>query len=390
VDKKNVDKKNVERKNSGFMGLYIHIPFCKQLCSYCDFHFSVSLMRTREMLNCLMREMEMKAENNSLPEKGFDTLYFGGGTPTVYGADEIKQLSDKALSLFFPKFPEEWTVEANPDDLATDYLARLADMGVNRLSIGLQSFIDRDLQIMNRRHSAGQGIKSVENAQKAGFNNIGIDLIYGFPGMSLEEWKYNLECAVNLGVQHISAYHLSIENKTILGKRAEKGAFSPIDDELSDLQYKLLEEKLLRAGYVHYEISNFALPAFMSRHNSAYWEKQAYTGIGPSAHSYDGYLTRKNNIANNIKYIESIQQGVIPEETEILSDKDYYNESILTSLRTQKGLNLNSIPEPFGNRFQEQANKHLSAGTMIYDGSYKIPSKYFLISDSIILDFIVI
>jgi oxygen-independent coproporphyrinogen-3 oxidase len=290
--------------------------------------------------------------------------------------------------LFFPAFPSEWTVEANPDDLTDDYLRQLFGLGVNRLSIGIQSFIDRDLQIMRRRHSAQQAVDSVYLAKDAGFSNISIDLIYGFPGMSLQEWEYNLDQAIGLNVNHISAYHLSIENKTVLGKMRDKGKFHPVDDELSDLQYKMLETKLHDAGFVHYEISNFALPGFLSRHNSAYWNKQQYIGIGPSAHSYDGNLTRKSNVANNIRYIENIKQDVVPEEVEILSEKDAYNETLIVSLRTMTGLDLNAVPETFRAGFLKKAAKHLQSGRMVYSGRYAIPSQYFLISDSIISDFI--
>jgi oxygen-independent coproporphyrinogen-3 oxidase len=347
-------------------------------------------MRTAEMLNCMMNEMEIKASKGEFLGDNNDpyTLYIGGGTPTVYRVNELKTLGDKAISLFFPVFPSEWTVEANPDDLTADYLQQLAGTGVNRLSIGIQSFIDRDLQIMRRRHSAQQAVESVEQARKAGFENISIDLIYGFPGMTLKEWEYNLDRATQLKVEHISAYHLSIEDKTILGKMRDKGKFVPVDDELSDIQYKMLETKLQAAGYLHYEISNFALPGFFSRHNSAYWNKQPYIGIGPSAHSYDGSFTRKNNVANNIKYIENIKQGIVPETVETLSEKDVYNETLLTSLRTSSGLDLNSVPEIFRAGFLRKAAKYLQSGRIIYDGRYSIPSSYFLISDSIISDFI--
>jgi oxygen-independent coproporphyrinogen-3 oxidase len=347
-------------------------------------------MRAAEMLDCMTDEMEIKASNGELLKDSKEpyTLYFGGGTPTVYRVNELKTLAMKAISLFFPAFPSEWTVEANPDDLTPDYLQQLARVGVNRLSIGIQSFVDRDLQIMRRRHSAQQAVESVCQARNAGFDNISIDLIYGFPGMSLSEWEYNLDCAIELNVKHISAYHLSIEDKTILGKMRDKGKFAPVDDGLSDMQYKMLETKLQAAGYLHYEISNFALPGFFSRHNSAYWNKQQYIGIGPSAHSYDGCFSRKNNVANNIKYIENIKQGIVPETVEMLSEKDIYNETLLTSLRTANGLDFNSVPEIFRAGFRQKAAKYLQSGRMVYTDRYSIPSRYFLISDSIISDFI--
>jgi oxygen-independent coproporphyrinogen-3 oxidase len=338
----------------------------------------------------MIREMEIKASKGELLSDSKEpcTLYFGGGTPTIYQTDELKKLSDKAISLFFPRFPSEWTVEANPDDLTADCLKQLADMGVNRLSVGIQSFIDRDLQIMRRRHSAQQALESIDRAKNLLFDNISIDLIYGFPGMSLNEWEYCLDCAIGLKVKHISAYHLSIENKTILGKLREKGKFSPVDDELSHLQYTMLEKKLHDAGYLHYEISNFALPDFLSLHNSAYWRKQQYIGIGPSAHSYDGCFLRKSNVANNIRYIESIKKDIIPEEIEILSEKDVYNESLITSLRTAHGFDLNSVPEIFRSGFLNKVAKYIQSGRIVYTGTYIIPSRYFLISDSIIADLI--
>jgi oxygen-independent coproporphyrinogen-3 oxidase len=341
-----------------------------------------------------MREMEIKAARgdiswfeNDLP----DTLYFGGGTPTVYSVSEIEKLAKKAMRLFFNKFPDEWTVEANPDDITEKYLAQLAETGVNRLSIGIQSFIDRDLQIMRRRHSAIDGIKAVENAKKAGFKNISIDLIYGFQGMSLFDWEYNLDRAISLDIQHISAYHLSIESKTLLGKMAAKGKFAPVDENLSAMQYEMLENKLLESGYIHYEISNFAMPDFFSRHNSAYWTKKPYIGIGPSAHSYNGKNLRMSNIANNIEYIDSIGKGIIPENTEILSEIDLYNESVMTGLRTVEGVDISQISDRFRKFFEEKAGKYLLSGALAAEnGKYKIPSKYFLISDSIITDFIMV
>ncbi|MDR2467130.1 MAG: radical SAM family heme chaperone HemW [Prevotellaceae bacterium] len=370
-------------------GLYIHIPFCKRLCAYCDFHFSVSTARSGEMLSSLMREMELRAERGErLKNNGGRTLYFGGGTPTIYPVADIKRLSDKALSLFFDSVPDEWTIEANPDDLTSEYLAQLADIGVNRLSVGIQSFIDRDLLMMRRRHSARQGIEAIENARKAGFDNISLDLIYGLPGADADGWNCNLETAVNIGVTHIAAYHLSIEHRTILGKMAAKGQIAPVDEEESVLQYEMLEEKLAKAGFVHYEVSNFALQGFFSRHNSAYWEGHDYIGVGPSAHSYDGLSMRKNNAANNPKYIESIGRGVVPEETERLSEKDRYNEALITALRTARGLSPERIPESFAAEFRRKAEKYLASQMLVHEETYRIPTKHFLISDAIISDLI--
>jgi len=370
------------------MAVYIHIPFCKQLCAYCDFYFSVSLQRKEQMLNCLVKEMELKSQINT--QQKSSTLYFGGGTPSVFSISYLKQLSEKAIDLFFAKFPEEFTIEANPDDLDETYLRGLKSIGVNRLSIGIQSFIDRDLKKMNRRHSAKQAFKSVEMAQQIGFNNISIDLIYGFPNMSINEWEYNLKSAISLGVQHVSAYHLSIESRSVFGKLAEKGLISPVDEDTSAKQYELLENELNNAGFTHYEISNFSLPGFASKHNSAYWTKQPYMGIGPSAHSYNGFYTRQSNVSNNIKYIESINNGIIPETVETLSETEYYNESIITAFRTNTGISLDMISAQFREKFLAKAEKHIKNGTVInHNCSYSIKPQYFLVSDNIISDFIV-
>ena len=377
-------------------GVYIHIPFCKQLCSYCDFYFSVSLERKNEIMNALLLEMDLR-KNESLSvqkpdveNKHYPTLYFGGGTPSVYSPEELKILADKAICLFLPDGVVEFTVEVNPDDLTPEYLKGLRNIGVNRLSIGIQSFIDRDLEWMKRRHTAKQAIESVKNAQKTGFDNISIDLIYGIPGMSLSEWEYNIHEALKLNVQHLSAYHLTIEPQTILGRQQKRGLIKPIDDELSEEQYNLLEKLTTDAGFTHYEISNFAKEGYVSKHNSSYWQQQPYIGIGPSAHSYNGNDLRKWNIANNKKYIDAITTGEVYYEEEHLSLYDLYNEFILTSLRTSKGLDAESgIKDKFGNKFHDyfiQQVKPFLLGGYIETSHNRawIPSKYFLISDSII------
>lgn len=376
-------------------GVYIHIPFCKQLCTYCDFYFSVSLQRKNDILTALLREMDLREneaqyitqankQNGNIP-----TLYFGGGTPTVYSANELKQLADKALLLFLPNGVTEFTVESNPDDLTAEYLHSLKNIGVNRLSIGIQSFIDKHLQWMHRRHNAQQAIDSVKLAQQAGFNNITIDLIYGIPDMSMDEWAHNIQQAIALNVPHISAYHLTIEPKTILGRQHQRGLLKPIDDEISAQQYAMLEEALNAAGYIHYEISNFAKPGYFSAHNSSYWRQQPYIGIGPSAHSYNGSNLRKWNVANNKQYIEAIQLGENYYEDETLSVYDRYNEYILTSLRTLWGAELEVIKSLFGNSlyhfFLKQATPLIKSERLFCNnGIVCIPTEYFLISDSII------
>lgn len=367
-------------------GIYIHIPFCKQLCTYCDFYFSVSLERKNEMLAALIRDMELQSESGiSLLNGKSATLYMGGGTPSVYNPDELLLLENKARSLFSPNGFNEWTVEVNPDDLSDGYLLGLRDIGVNRLSIGIQSFIDRDLQWMNRRHNAEKAYKAVEAAQKYGFKNLSIDLIYGLPQMSLSEWEYNINMALSLGVQHISAYHLILEEKTIIGTKAKKGLFTPIDDDISYQQYVILKKKLEDFGYIQYEVSNFALPTHESIHNSSYWFKEAYIGIGPSAHAYDGLYKRTQNIANNIRYIKGVMTNTKYRETELLNEVDNYNEYLLTALRTSTGINLNKIKEPFRSYFMDKAETDLKRGRLVENGDVvRIPSDLFFVSDGII------
>jgi oxygen-independent coproporphyrinogen-3 oxidase len=382
------------QKSKTMAGVYIHIPFCKQLCSYCDFYFSVSLARKQDMLDALLYEMDLKKVEGGVlseyNEHDVATLYFGGGTPTVYSPWELEMLASKALSLFLPNGIEEFTVEANPDDLTPEYLESLNAIGVNRLSIGIQSFTDRDLRWMRRRHTARQAINSVVNARKAGFNNISIDLIYGIPGMSEKEWEENVRQALELNVPHLSAYHLTIESKTILGKQQKRGLFKPVDDEISAWQYALFEKLTAEAGYIHYEISNFAKPGCFSKHNSSYWQQKPYIGIGPSAHSYDGKNLRRWNVANNKKYIDALFSGNIYYEEEHLSIYDRYNEYILTSLRTSWGIDMyGDINNKFGDElysyFLKQAIPLLNADRLEFENDcIYIPSKYFFVSDSII------
>jgi putative oxygen-independent coproporphyrinogen III oxidase len=368
-------------------GFYIHIPFCKKLCSYCDFYFSVSLANKNEMLTALVKEIAERKDY--LGGDTISTLYIGGGTPTVYSTDELKLLVDAILE-HYPCQIEEFTVEANPDDLTAEYLNGLRRIGVNRLSIGIQSFIDRDLTLMNRRHDAQMALNVVPMAQAAGFDNISIDLIYGIPGQSEEEWIANLDTALSLNVQHISSYHLSIEPKTVFGNQMRRGLFHPIDDEASERLYHHLEERLTRGGFEHYEVSNFAKPECYSKHNSSYWTYAKYIGIGPSAHSFDG-VSRQWNIANNKKYLKAIANNQPYWEKEQMSLEEQYNELILTSLRTAWGLNKKEIESRFGERlncyFYKAIEPYTKCGKLIDDGTViRIPTEYFLVSDGIMSD----
>jgi oxygen-independent coproporphyrinogen-3 oxidase len=358
-------------------GIYIHIPFCKRRCSYCDFYSVGSLERRHELLECLHRELELRAASAD-----------GGGTPTVYSPSELQSLADTVKRLRMVRCIEEYTVEANPDDLLNDnYLADLRSTEARRLSIGIQSFIDRDLLLMKRRHTGDEAEISVRKAQKAGFENISIDLIYGFPGMSLSEWGDNLNRALALGVQHVSAYHLTIENGTLLGLRVKRGELIPIDEDASAEQYLLLIDTMRANGFRQYEASNFALPGYESRHNSSYWRREAYLGVGPSAHGYDGFYLRRKNEANLIRYIEAIRENRIPEEVEILSEIDLYNERVMTSLRTDLGLDTKTLPANFAHSFISKSRRYLRLGLLQeHDGVYSIPSKHLFVMDGIIAD----
>ena len=368
-------------------GLYIHIPFCKQLCHYCDFYSCISLAKTGPMLEALLREMGL--QRDFLPTGTLTTLYIGGGTPSVYSPRELGRLKHRALELWDCTDLRETTVEVNPDDLSPGYLEQLRAEGFNRLSIGIQSFIDRDLQLMNRRHTANSAGQAVREAQQAGFDNISIDLIYGIPGMSDREWEENLARALALDVQHISAYHLTIEPRTVFGKRAAQGKFSSVDEETSQRQYLTLHRMLTAAGYDHYEISNFARPGYRSRHNSAYWTGEPYLGIGPSAHSFDG-RHRRWSVSSVVRYLENVDQGNIYEQ-ETLSPEEAYDELVMVSLRTAEGIDTEELERRFGARklryFEQSARRFVEAGILEHIGRrYRLKPEEFLVSDSVICE----
>jgi len=380
-------------------GIYIHIPFCKQLCAYCDFYFSVSLMHKEAMLQALLQEISLCSDyfNNTslqpslrgaIATKQTYTLYFGGGTPTVYTPQELGLIIHHVKKTFQIHDFEEVTVEANPDDLSAQYLAALQAIGINRLSIGIQSFNDEHLRWMKRRHTAMQAIESVQLAQQAGFENISIDLIYGMPQLSMEEWKATIEKALSLAVPHLSAYHLTIEPHTLLGKQQQKGLLHPIAEEESEAQFLLLHQLLTQAGYEHYEVSNFARMGKQALHNSLYWQQEPYIGIGPSAHSFNGH-SRQWNVANNKQYLAALQERRLPFEYEELTPAMQYNEYLLTGLRTAKGVNINYIRQHFGEAMaaclSKQAQQALAQGLLIKENEgYHIPAEHFFLSDSII------
>lgn len=341
--------------------LYIHIPFCKQACHYCDFHFSTSVKKKPQLVDALCSEIKLRKTEigNTL-----ETIYFGGGTPSLLTAEELKQIFDCINEHFKVVADAEITLEANPDDLNEDVLKMLASSPINRLSIGVQSFYNEDLKLMNRAHNSGEALQSIKLAL-AYFENISIDLIYGIPEMSNLRWRENLKIALELGVPHISSYALTVEPNTALKKFIEKGVIKPVDDEVAQQHYKILLDVMEANGFENYEFSNFGKPGFYSRNNTAYWTQKPYLGIGPSAHSYDGN-SRSWNVANNTIYIKKIEAGKLPLERETLSTTDKYNEYVMTGLRTKWGVSLQRVENEFGKKYAEylliQAKEHLEDG----------------------------
>ncbi|WP_299834603.1 radical SAM family heme chaperone HemW [uncultured Tenacibaculum sp.] len=328
-------------------GIYIHIPFCKQACYYCDFHFSTSLKRKEEMIDAIISELTMrKSEFNNEEVK---TIYFGGGTPSVLSQKEIDRIITAVYENYKVVENPEITLEANPDDLSAERIENLASSTVNRLSIGIQSFFEKDLKLMNRAHNAEEAKESLSLAIRH-FDNISIDLIYGIPNTTNEEWRENIQTALSFGVPHISSYALTVEPKTALESFIEKGIIDNVDDELAQEQFLILVDELNKAGFQHYELSNFGKEDFFSQNNSAYWQGKKYLGIGPSAHSFNG-KQRGWNIANNALYIKKIKAGELPLEIEDLSITDRYNEYIMTGLRTIWGVSFQKIKEDFGVKY---------------------------------------
>ena len=339
-------------------GIYIHIPFCKQACHYCDFHFSTSLKKKDEMVLALAKEISLR-KNELLDcarsDSKIETIYFGGGTPSILEVEDLRFLIDEVYKNYNVVENPEITVEANPDDLTEERIVELSKNKVNRLSIGIQSFFEDDLQLMNRAHNSEEASKCLEIASQY-FDNISLDLIYGIPGSSNEKWKQNIEKALSFGIPHISSYALTVEPKTALDKFIKKGIIKQPDDEVAQEQFHILVETLQENGFVHYELSNFGKENYFSKNNSAYWLGKNYIGIGPSAHSYDG-VNRGWNVSNNSLYIKSIQENKVPIETEKLTITDRYNEYIMTGLRTIWGVSLERIEKDFGKIYLDYLNK---------------------------------
>ena len=337
-------------------GIYLHIPFCKKACHYCDFHFSTSPQYKDQMLQALGQEIELR--KNYLAGESIETIYFGGGTPSLLSADELQILIGAITDLYEVSPTAEITLEANPDDLNPQKVREFRQTLINRFSIGIQSFFEEDLKWMNRAHTAREAHSSIKRVQDAGFENITADLIYGFPLLSNPKWKHNIQQLIELHIPHISSYSMTVEPATALSSFIKKGEQEPMDEGQSTAQFLILMEQLIEAGFEHYEISNFAKPGLYSKHNSNYWEGVSYLGIGPSAHSFNGE-SRQWNISNNSNYIDQIGLKKIPAEMEVLSTKNRINEYIMTSLRTSKGMSLQKITERFGSDYSNEVRNGL-------------------------------
>lgn len=325
-------------------GIYIHIPFCRKLCSYCDFYHVISQSDNKQYIDALNREAYLRRDY--LGNQSVSTIYIGGGTPSVLQPSEIKSILDNIGRNFRVDEEPEVTIELNPDDVTDEFLAGLKKTIVNRISIGIQSWRDQDLKFMNRRHTASAAAIALDKIFDAGYDNVTIDLIYGIPGLLSADWSSNLDISFSYNIKHLSAYHLTIEPGTMLGKMKEKGALSEIEEDESASQFQLLIEKAGAAGFIHYEISNFGLPGFLSVHNSNYWKQVSYLGIGPSAHSFNGY-SRQWNVRDVKKYIKAVDSGCLDFDIEELDRKTRFNEYLMTSLRTMWGISLDYVEEAF-------------------------------------------
>lgn len=372
-------------------GIYLHIPFCKKKCHYCDFHFSTNLNRVQDMVNAIC--LEAKLRKDTLNGETIQTIYFGGGTPSILSQIQLKQIIKTLNECFQIEENAEISFEANPDNLTRDYLETLKESGINRLSIGIQSFDETVLTELNRSHNANQSLTCVELATELGFKSISIDLIYGIPNRDLSYWKNQVKKALKLKANHISAYCLTIEENTVFSKMEKTGKLETVSDENALSQFQLLVAELKVAGYEQYEISNFAKDGGISRHNSSYWLGKKYLGLGPSAHSYDGQ-TRSWNIRNNHQYIKSIESKKVPLEFEELTDQDRFNDYVLTRLRTKWGLEktelqdlLSKIEHP---QFDTIVKSNCSKGNIeILDGNIFLTNKGKFIADKIASDLFV-
>ncbi|MCK3686118.1 radical SAM family heme chaperone HemW [Maribellus sp. YY47] len=373
-------------------GIYIHIPFCRQKCYYCDFYKTVNTTLKPKFLVGL--KAEAKLRKNYLQNEVVETIYFGGGTPSVLEASELADILTHLNQHFDIREAAEITFEANPDDLTTEYLLAIKKAGINRLSLGIQALQNRHLQKMNRRHDAGQAIEAIQNAARVGFDNISVDLIYGLPGLTEEEWKDSLDQVFQLPVQHLSAYHLTYHEGTAFYTWLKKGTLKELSETESVKQFEILIDRAASAGFEQYEISNFARNELYSQHNTSYWQGKKYLGLGPSAHSFD-QLSRRWNTSHVESYIKAIENNLAYSEEEILTEKDRYNEYILTRIRTKWGVSLKAVNELFGadvkNYLLKQLGKYIQADLVtVKNETITLPRKGLFVSDEIMTDLMII
>ncbi|WP_159022619.1 radical SAM family heme chaperone HemW [Formosa sp. L2A11] len=366
------------------VGIYIHIPFCKQACFYCDFHFSTSLKKKDELIDALITELELR--KSEFKNDTVATIYFGGGTPSVLSLAEIEKILTAVYTHYKVTANPEITLEANPDDLSESKILELSKSKINRLSIGVQSFFEADLKLMNRAHNAAEAKTCLTLATQY-FDNISVDLIYGIPGASHEQWQENIQTLLDFNIPHISSYALTVEPKTALDTLIKKGKIEDVNEAQAETQFHMLISQLTTNGFQHYELSNFGKPGYFSINNSAYWKGKKYIGIGPSAHSFTGE-SRSWNVSNNSKYIKAIQSNTLPSEIEYLSVNDKYNEYVMTGLRTIWGVSIQTIETQFGSDFKSyllaQSDKYLKAEMLYLEGdNLKVSNKGKFLSDGI-------
>jgi len=367
--------------------LYFHYPFCKQACHYCNFHFSTKTKESERLWKAMLTELKLRRQGLQLP---LESLYFGGGSPSLLSPNKLEALLNLLYKEYNVGSDIEITLEVNPDDVTKDYLTTLKSVGINRISLGLQSFYERDLKLMNRVHSSDQALKALEFTSGL-FSNFSLDLIYGMPYSTLLEWEQNLKTVMDYDPPHLSAYALTVEEATVLDRQLKKGEILLLPEEAVQEQYELLLEKTEKHGFINYEFSNFGKPNYFSINNQNYWQGKPYLGIGPGAHSYDGHALRKWNISNNPLYMKAIEAGELPLKEEKLTTKDRYNEYIMTGLRTIHGVSVAHIKNTFGTRYaqylEEQAARHFSDHNLYWDGDcLKVTKKAKFLTDGLAAD----
>jgi len=369
-------------------GIYVHIPFCKKRCHYCDFYKTLDTGMAERYIRALVKEMTLQGDY--LENRKINTIYLGGGTPSVLSAAQIREILEKLGAAFDIAGDAEITMEVNPDDISRVYARDLKQAGINRISLGIQSWNDDILNFLNRRHTAAEADQALKDIQASGIDNISVDLIYGIPGLQSGQWKEDLQKTVNLDIKHISAYHLTIEEDTHFGKRKKEGKFEEISEEESERQFNMLSEICRKNSFVQYEISNFCKDEWYSIHNTNYWKQEAYLGLGPSAHSYDGD-SRQWNVADLQAYLRSLEKDSVPSTVEVLTMKDKYNEYIMTSLRTMWGINIDMVEEKINKESRDYlsnlATRFVKYGMMTQKGSQlMLTDQGRMISDNIITE----